>query len=183
MSGVLRDGDLKGLVVWKPGEGFIMALVFIGLGSNLGDTKGHVQKSWQQLGSHKGITILSLSSPYETAPVGMESDTMFTNAVGVLQTTLLPHDLLQLMLSIEQGMGRDRSLGMDRTVDLDILYYDDEIISDADLEIPHPEMTSRLFVLAPLTEVAPDHVHPILNQSSQMLKRLCAADDVRRGEW
>ena len=160
-----------------------MALVFIGLGSNLGDTKNHVRTSWQRLGAHKEITILSLSSPYKTAPVGMESEHMFTNAVGVLQTTMSPHNLLQCMLSLEMDMGRDRSCGMDRTVDLDILYYDDEIIAEVDLEVPHPEMTSRLFVLAPLAEVAPDHMHPVLHQSSQQLKRLCVGDDVQKGEW
>lgn len=160
-----------------------MALVFIGLGSNLGDTRVHVQESWQRLGSHGDITLLTLSSPYRTAPVGMESDNWFTNAVGVLQTSLSPRDLLQEMHRVEQEMGRDRSRGMDRTVDLDILYYDDQILSEPDLEIPHPEISRRLFVLAPLAEVAPDHIHPVLEQSSLMLKRLCADDDVQKGTW
>lgn len=160
-----------------------MALVFIGLGSNLGDTKGHVRGSWQRLGSHVGVTLLALSSPYQTAPVGMASDNWFTNAVGVLQTSLSAHELLVIMLGIEQEMGRDRSRGMDRTVDLDILYYDDDIISDGDLEVPHPQMNRRLFVLAPLAEVAPDHLHPLLQQSSLQLKRSCLGDDVQKGEW
>ncbi len=160
-----------------------MALVFIGLGSNLGDTKGHVRSSWQRLGNHVQITLLALSSPYQTAPVGMDSDNWFTNAVGVLQTDLSGHELLAIMLGIEQEMGRDRSRGMDRTVDLDILYYDDDIISDTDLEVPHPQMNRRLFVLAPLAEVAPDHLHPLLQQSSLQLKRFCLGDDVQKGEW
>ncbi|MDA3969992.1 MAG: 2-amino-4-hydroxy-6-hydroxymethyldihydropteridine diphosphokinase [Desulfobulbaceae bacterium] len=160
-----------------------MALVFIGLGSNLGDTRGNVLQSWKKLGCHSDITLLTLSSPYKTAPVGMESDNWFTNAVGVLQTSLSPRDLLQEMLSIEQEMGRDRSVGMDRTIDLDILYYDDVIISEPDLEIPHPEISRRLFVLAPLAEVAPDHIHPVLEQSSHMLQRRCPGDDVQKGAW
>jgi 2-amino-4-hydroxy-6-hydroxymethyldihydropteridine diphosphokinase len=160
-----------------------MALVFIGLGSNLGDTRANVQQSWQRLGAHTAITSITLSSPYQTAPVGMESDHWFTNGVGVLQTSLSPRDLLQEMLRVEQEMGRDRSKGMDRTVDLDILYYDDVILAEADLEIPHPEISRRLFVLAPLAEVAPDHIHPVLEQSSQMLKRACVGDDVQKGEW
>ncbi len=160
-----------------------MALVFIGLGSNLGDTREHVLASWKSLGAHKDIVTLTLSSPYKTAPVAMESDKWFTNAVGVLQTTLSARQLLETMLSIEQKMGRDRSQGMDRTVDLDILYYDDEIISDADLEIPHPEMSRRLFVLAPLAELAPDHIHPVLDLSSQAMKRQVAHESVQKGAW
>ncbi len=160
-----------------------MPLVFIGLGSNLGDTRVNVQESWKRLGGHSDITLLTLSSPYRTAPVGMDSDNWFTNAVGVLQTSLTPRALLQEMLRVEQEMGRDRSRGMDRTVDLDILYYDDLILSEPDLEIPHPEISRRLFVLAPLAEVAPDHIHPVLEQSSQMLKRACAGDDVQKGAW
>ena len=146
-----------------------MALVFIGLGSNLGDTRVHVRQGWQRLGNHPDITLLAISSPYKTAPMGMESDQWFTNAVGVLQTTLSASDLLQHMLRVEEEMGRDRKAGMDRTLDLDILYYDDEIIAEAALEIPHPEISRRLFVLVPLVEVAPDHVHPILGLSSRAM--------------
>ena len=160
-----------------------MALVFIGLGSNLGETRDHVRQGWQQLGMHTSITLLTLSSPYKTVPVGFVSDHWFTNAVGVLQTTLSAYDLLQEMLHIEQEMGRDRSIGMDRIIDLDILYYDDEIIFDADLEIPHPEISRRSFVLAPLVEVAPDHLHPILGQSSRAMQRILGDEFMQKGVW
>jgi 2-amino-4-hydroxy-6-hydroxymethyldihydropteridine diphosphokinase len=160
-----------------------VALVFIGLGSNLGDTRVHVRQGWQRLGNHPDITLLTISSPYKTAPVGMESDHWFTNAVGVLQTILSASDLLQYMLQVEQEMGRDREAGMDRTLDLDILYYDDDIIAEADLEVPHPEISRRLFVLAPLAEVAPDHIHPQLGLSSRAMKQRFGGEFVQKGEW
>ena len=161
-----------------------MALVFIGLGSNLGNGQQNIQQAWQRLGKTKGITILSLSSPYKTEPVGITTDNWFTNAVGALETGLPPRTLLNVMLDIERGMGRDRAAGHDRSVDLDILYYDDQIIQDADLEVPHPGISSRLFVLAPLVQIAPDHLHPGLGLTSrQMLMALQTMDQVEKTEW
>lgn len=161
-----------------------MALVFIGLGSNLGNGRQNLQLAWQRLGQAKGVTTLSLSSPYKTEPVGMSSEHWFTNAVGALETSLPAHELLAIMLDIEKAMGRDRAAGRDRSVDLDILYYDDQIIQDADLEIPHPGISSRLFVLAPLVEIAPDHLHPGLGLSSrQMMRALQNAERVEKSRW
>ncbi len=161
-----------------------MALVFIGLGSNLGNGKENIQQAWQRLGKTRGVTILSLSSPYKTEPVGISTDNWFTNAAGALETSLLPHELLTVMLDIERAMGRDRAAGHDRSVDLDILYYDDQIIQDADLEVPHPGLSSRLFVLAPLVEIAPDHLHPGLGLTSrQMMRALQTTDHVEKTEW
>ncbi|MEN8256961.1 MAG: 2-amino-4-hydroxy-6-hydroxymethyldihydropteridine diphosphokinase [Thermodesulfobacteriota bacterium] len=161
-----------------------MALVFIGLGSNLGDGRQNLQQAWQSLGKTKGITLLSLSSPYKTEPVGIRTDNWFTNAVGALETTLTPHELLATMLDLERAMGRDRSAGHDRSVDLDILYYDDQIIQDKDLEVPHPRISSRLFVLAPLAEIAPDHIHPGLDLSSRhMMRSLQSTDQVEKTRW
>lgn len=161
-----------------------MALVFIGLGSNLGNGRQNLQQAWQHLGTVKGITTLSLSSPYGSEPVGMITDNWFTNAVGALETSLSPHELLAAMLEIEQEMGRDRAAGRDRSVDLDILYYDDQIIQDEELEVPHPGINSRLFVLAPLAEIAPDHIHPALGLSSrQMMRVLPSPEHVEKKEW
>ncbi len=161
-----------------------MSLVFIGLGSNLGSGRQNIKKAWQLLGQLEQTTILTLSSPFLSEPVGMESEHWFTNAVGVLECKLSPHQLLDAMLAIENKMGRDRQQGKDRTIDLDILYYDDMIIKEAELVIPHPEITNRLFVLAPLLEVAPDHLHPVAQQSSSAMKRnLASPFQVEKSSW
>lgn len=149
-----------------------MALTFIALGSNLGDGQANLLKAWQGL-KGEGIIPLALSSPYKTAPVGMTSSSWFTNAVGMMETIKTPASLLSALLELETRMGRERSRGMDRIIDLDILYYNDLICHDPDLDLPHPEIEGRLFVLAPLTELAPDHPHPVTGLSSrQMLRRL-----------
>ncbi|MDR9502128.1 MAG: 2-amino-4-hydroxy-6-hydroxymethyldihydropteridine diphosphokinase [Desulfurivibrionaceae bacterium] len=161
-----------------------MALVFIGLGSNLGEGPRNLQQAWKRLGQTKGVTPLSLSSPYKSEPVGITTSHWFTNAVGVLETSLAPRELLAVMLATEREMGRDRSAGHDRTIDLDILYYDDQIIRDDDLEVPHPGISSRLFVLAPLVEIAPDHLHPGLGLTSkQMQTALQSPEHVEKTRW
>jgi 2-amino-4-hydroxy-6-hydroxymethyldihydropteridine diphosphokinase len=116
--------------------------------------------------------------------VGISTDHWFTNAVGALETSLSAHDLLTAMLDIEQAMGRNRAAGHDRSVDLDILYYDDHIIQDDDLEVPHPGVSRRLFVLAPLAEIAPDHLHPALGLTSRQMKMaLQTTDHVEKTRW
>lgn len=160
-----------------------MALAFIGFGANLGDCRANILSCWQRMGAHPAVTTLTLSSPYKTAPFEMDSENWFINCVGVIQTSLSPQDLLSKMLQLEVDLGRDRSLGMDRPVDLDILYYDDLVVMEPDLVIPHPEISKRQFVLTPLAEIAPDHIHPVLNQSSLALKRCCPAGDVHKEEW
>lgn len=161
-----------------------MALVFIGLGSNLGDGRSNLLLAWQLLGEQKGINTLVLSSPYLSRPVVKESwlragrqlsEQWFTNAVGVLETDLAPLDLLTVLQAIEAGQGRDREKSLDRRVDLDILYYDDLLYLDEVLELPHPEIKNRLFVLAPLEELAPDHRHPRTGQTTRQMR--CSLPD------
>lgn len=150
-----------------------MALVFIGLGSNLGDGRANLQEAWRRVGAIPGVQKLILSHAYESVAVGMDSEQLFTNAVGVCETKLPPQGLLDGLLQTEAAMGRDRSQGMDRIIDLDILYYDECVVQDSTLSIPHPEIANRLFVLAPLTELAPDHLHPLTGLTSlQMQKRV-----------
>lgn len=161
-----------------------MSLVFIGLGSNLGNGKANIRSAWQRLGKMERITPLSISSPYLTEPVGMESAQLFTNAVGVLETRLTPQDLLEKMLAVEQAMGRDRANGMDRTIDLDILYYDDIITHDNTLTIPHPDLHKRLFVLAPMEELAPDHPHPENKLTTAQMRRRNGYDQyIKKIPW
>ena len=162
-----------------------MALAFIGLGSNLGDGRTNLKEAWRRLGKINGITTLGLSNPYETAPIGMDSEQWFTNAAGAIETRLSPEDLLAALLEIEQSLGRDRSKGCDRTVDLDLLLYDDLILTTDRLQIPHPEMQHRLFVLAPLEELAPDHLHPLAERTIRQLQRELAAGEqqIRKSSW
>ncbi len=157
---------------------------FIGMGSNLGDGQGNLIAAWQRLGEVAGIIPNRLSSPYRTEPVGLDTDHWFTNAVGEIFTTLSPMELLAAMLAIEADLGRDRTLTQDRPVDLDLLYYGNLMIHSQTLIVPHPHLANRLFVLAPLAELAPEHVHPVLGRTSlELCGALQAQARVERQEW
>lgn len=169
-----------------------MTPVFIGLGSNLGNGPENLRVAWAGLGRLPGVRLLRLSSPYHTAPVGMDSPHWFTNAVGLLETSLPPPGLLAALLGIEAAAGRQRSGGargkyQDRPLDLDILFYGDLVQAGPDLVLPHPEIAGRLFVLAPLVELAPEFVHPVLGLSAaQLLTRLTSlsgGERVRKISW
>lgn len=147
--------------------------VAIALGSNLGPSLAILQAAWLDIQSYACIIPLVLSSPYRSEPVGMDSANWFVNAAALLQISLPPHSLLHLLHTIERKFGRKRydSPGgyQDRTLDLDILLYDDLILCDEDLSIPHPRMTDRLFVLAPLAEIAGENLHPDHGESISTL--------------
>jgi 2-amino-4-hydroxy-6-hydroxymethyldihydropteridine diphosphokinase len=172
-----------------------MTLAFIGLGSNLGDGRLNLRQAWQRLGGYPGITTLALSGPYLTRPVVKAAwaragrplgAQWFTNAVGVLETSLAPLALLAAMQEVEIGLGRDRQKTVDRAVDLDLLYYDELIIVEERLQLPHPEISKRLFVLAPLEELAPDRPHPVTGLTTRQMRRALAdlgRDDIRRLSW
>lgn len=172
-----------------------MGRAYIGLGSNLGDGRGNLQDAWRRLGETAGVALLALSCPYLTKPLAkpewlasgrMVGEGMFTNAVGSVESRLSPEELLAAMQGIENAMGRDRASSVDRTVDLDLLYYDDLAQSGSELSLPHPELQRRRFVLAPLAEIAPDHRHPLIGLTSrQMLAGLevAAADEIQRLDW
>ncbi len=150
---------------------------YIGLGSNLGDGLITLQQAWQAIGEKQGVTTVDLSSPYLSEPVGMESSNWFTNCVGSVATELSAHELLRHLLQVEANFGRRRDTSVtgyqDRTLDLDILYFGQQIISDAKLQLPHPHLAERLFVLQPLVEIAPDLGDPINGlTTSQKLKSL-----------
>ncbi len=151
-----------------------MALAFIGLGSNLGDGRHNLRQAWGRLRKISRVMPLCLSSPYLSEPVGMASAQWFTNAVGLLETKLSPEALLADLLQVERELGRDRALGANRVIDLDLLYYDDLCQRSEFLTLPHPELANRLFVLAPLEELAPDHLHPLLHLNSGQLRQRLA---------
>jgi 2-amino-4-hydroxy-6-hydroxymethyldihydropteridine diphosphokinase len=152
-----------------------MARAWIGLGSNLGDSRQTLLAAWRQLGGLKEIKAVRLSSLYQSKPVDMDSDNWFVNAVGELTTSLSPEKLLGQLLTIEHTFGRRRDPALaghqDRTLDLDLLLYDDLILKTARLELPHPRLHKRLFVLAPLAELAPDLVHPVRLRRMEELHR------------
>ena len=114
----------------------------------------------------------------------MDTEHWFTNAVGEIFTSLSPTELLAALLAIETDLGRNRALTQDRPVDLDLLYYGDLMIQRKTLTVPHPQIAHRLFVLAPLAELAPKHVHPVLGRTSlDLCGELRDRAGVERQEW
>ena len=131
---------------------------WIGLGSNLGNPRGQLKEALLQLGGTPGIELRKISGFYRSAPWGKLDQDDFFNAVAMVKTELQPGELLEVLLQIEQQMGRDRSAGRwgPRCIDLDLLTYDDLVMKSPGLELPHPRMHLRAFVLRPVLELDPD---------------------------
>ena len=145
-------------------------LVYIGFGSNIGDRLTHIQNAIHALSKTEGITLQKISSVYKTDPVGYEAQAHFLNGVAAIQTDLPPLFLLHALKDIETAIGRKHRIRWGpREIDLDILIYGDMCLQTEKLVIPHPEMHLRRFVLAPLAEIAPDLVHPVLKETIQIL--------------
>lgn len=149
---------------------------FILLGSNLGDSKALLKKA-VELMSVKCGKIMSESRFYESEPWGFKAENNFINQAVMIETDLKPHDLLRELLSIEASLGRlrhDNVVGYEsRPIDLDILYYDDLVVDDIDLILPHPRLHLRRFVLLPLCDIAPDFMHPIFRKTNKVLLKDC----------
>ena len=140
-------------------------LAYVALGSNLGDKEANLQKAVQLLAEH-GVEVVKTSSFLCTEPYGVTDQPQFLNAVCCVRTDLEPEELLYLLLSIEQEMGRVRLRHWgERNIDLDLLLYENQILTTDDLKLPHPDMQNRDFVLLPLAEIAPALVHPILGKT------------------
>ena len=143
---------------------------YIALGANLGYREKNITAALQALEATREIKIAKVSSLYETVPVGGPPQDKFLNAVAQVKTSLDAPRLMSLCLRIEDSLGRKRSERWGpRPIDLDILLFDDEIHSSEELTIPHPMMHERRFVLEPLAEIAPDVVHPMLEQTAAEL--------------
>ncbi|HTS36711.1 MAG TPA: 2-amino-4-hydroxy-6-hydroxymethyldihydropteridine diphosphokinase [Candidatus Solibacter sp.] len=157
-----------------------MSIVYLSLGSNIGDREAQLRSAiarLQNLGK-----VLAVSSFYETEPVDVVDQSWFLNCAVAIETTLSPGPLLGVMMHIEQHMGRRRTVKKGpRTIDIDILLFDDAVIGDPDLIVPHPAMHQRRFVLEPLAEIASQARHPLLGKTvHELLADLPAGQVVKR---
>lgn len=147
-----------------------MVDVYLLLGSNLGNRQLFLQEAAQHIENTVG-SIITRSGIYETQSWGKTDEPDYLNQVLLIHTELLPQPLLTLLLNIEQLLGRQRlEKWGSRTVDIDILFYGTEIINQPGLTIPHPELHNRRFTLAPLAEIAPQLIHPVLHKTILSLK-------------
>ena len=158
-----------------------MENVYLITGGNEGDRIGNLQQA-ASLIEKKAGRIIQSSALYETAAWGKTEQQDFLNQVLMIQTSLEPGDLLQSLLSVEKTMGRVRKEKYGpRTIDIDILLYGNLILNEERLQIPHPRMKDRRFVLEPLTEIAPDLVHPVFQKTIASLLMECTDPlDVRK---
>ncbi|SMC19955.1 dihydroneopterin aldolase / 2-amino-4-hydroxy-6-hydroxymethyldihydropteridine diphosphokinase [Clostridium acidisoli DSM 12555] len=136
---------------------------YIGIGSNMGSREENINKSIEKISEINGNGNIKISKMYETKPVGYTQQDDFLNCVIEMKTLLSPMNLIDELLKIEKELKRERTLRWGpRTIDLDVLLYDEEILSSEKLVVPHPRMQERLFVLAPLCDLVPYKLHPIL---------------------
>jgi 2-amino-4-hydroxy-6-hydroxymethyldihydropteridine diphosphokinase len=140
---------------------------YIGLGSNLGDREGNLSEALRLLGETPGMEVVAVSGRHETAPVGGPPDQPpYLNAAARLRTSLSPEDLLDRLQEVESSLARKRTVRWGpRTIDLDLLLYDQEAICTDRLQVPHPRMHHRPFVLVPLAEIAPNAHHPTTHKT------------------
>jgi 2-amino-4-hydroxy-6-hydroxymethyldihydropteridine diphosphokinase len=157
-----------------------MKLVYLSLGTNLGDRERNLEAALERLAA-PDLRILRVSSVYETAPIDTNDPRWFLNLVVEAETALFPMQLLWRAGKIEYSLGRVRTVvNGPRTIDIDILFYGRAVIRSAALEVPHPRMTQRRFVLAPLAELAPDLRHPVARKTIQELLDAAPEQSVRR---
>ena len=154
--------------------------VYLGLGANMGDRQANLERAVELLGER--LRIEKVSSVYETEPVGYEEQPSFLNAVCRVETDIGPLQLLSLVKGIEASMGRVPNFSNGpRPIDIDIILYDDLVMVDPELTIPHPRMAERAFVLVPLMEIAPDLIHPFSGESvKDMAAKVGGVDGVKK---
>ncbi|OIP38987.1 2-amino-4-hydroxy-6-hydroxymethyldihydropteridine diphosphokinase [Candidatus Desantisbacteria bacterium CG2_30_40_21] len=147
-----------------------MAIAYISFGSNIGDRVEYIDTALGIIRAHPFVQQMQVSSYYETEPVGNVDQPKFINGVVKISTTYSCEDLLAFLLRVECMLGREKTVHWGpRNIDLDILLYDDACISQPNLQVPHPEMHNRAFVLIPLNEIAPEVKHPISGKTIREL--------------
>ncbi|MDD4922941.1 MAG: 2-amino-4-hydroxy-6-hydroxymethyldihydropteridine diphosphokinase [Bacteroidales bacterium] len=148
-----------------------MAIVYFGLGSNLGQKENFLRLAILEIEKQIGH-IMARSAFFESAPWGFDSPHSFINACVAVETTLNPHECLYATKDIERRLGRAEKTSegyKDRVIDIDILFYEQLLIEEENLTIPHPLLHQRLFVLNPLAEIAPNLIHPLFHKSIEIL--------------
>ncbi|ABS35268.1 2-amino-4-hydroxy-6-hydroxymethyldihydropteridine diphosphokinase [Clostridium botulinum] len=146
-----------------------MHTVYVAFGSNIGEKESYIKRALEKI-EERGMEIIKVSSIYETEPYGVLDQDSFLNGVVKIETNLTPEDLIGELLNIEKQLNRvrERRWGP-RTIDLDIIFYDDLIINEKDLVIPHKDMENREFVLKPLCDIDENFIHPVLKKSVREL--------------
>ena len=146
-----------------------MSKVWIALGSNMGEGRKNLDLAIKMM-NERGVLVEKVSTYIETEPYGYTEQDNFVNAVCIAETKLSPRELLEVLLKIELDMGRVRIIKWGpRIIDLDILFYEDLIIDEEDLKVPHIEIQKRSFVLEPVNEISPDKIHPVFKKTVHQL--------------
>ncbi len=165
------------------------ARAYVAFGSNMGERVSQIRKAIGLLQAHGAIRVRQISRFYETEPVGIKEERdpqWFVNAVVGIDTEFSPSELLSVCLSIERRLGRKREEQvtvdgyLSRTMDIDVLFYDGQVIDEADLQIPHPRLHERSFALVPMMDIAPELLHPALGQTIRELYEQLGGADLNR---